>query len=245
MTKEKSINLTPEEIHWTKVFCQNSMVLEPSIANLAKSILKKLSGKESETIQILIEEKPKTKKLGRPKKELKTAKTIKVLSTPEPQTSKPTAEFITSIEELKTAKPVIKKRGRPRKTNPIEVAKEILTITEPELENIEIAQETTILIEEQVVETNIKEETGTHLEESNTEKVIEIITVPESEQIETPSATFAAVAGQEVEPQPIVTSVNSEPEIKESDQPTSTEQNNPRINLFQKILKKLRPKGHS
>jgi hypothetical protein len=242
MTKVKSINLTPAEIRWTKLCCRDSMVKEPQTALVAKSILKKLSGNESETIEILIEEKPKTKKPGRPKKALKTEKTIKVLSTTEPEPIEATSEPFSSTEELRVAKTAIKRRGRPRKTNPVEVAKEILTITEPELENIEAAQETTVLIEEQIEKTLTKEEMGTHLEDSNSKKQIEV-PVPELEQIEAPSATVAAVAEQEVEPRPLVASAQSEPEQKESDQPTSSEENNPKFNLLQKFLKKLRPKN--
>jgi hypothetical protein len=118
----------------------------------------------------------------------------------------------------------------------------VLSTTEFELENIETTQETTVLIEEQVVETHIMEEMGNQQEESNSETQIEI-PVPESEQIETPSATIATASRQEVEPKLLVASVNSEPEQKESDQPTNSEQNNPRFNLLQKFLKKLRPKN--
>jgi hypothetical protein len=115
--------------------------------------------------------------------------------------------------------------------------------TEP-TENIEVIQETTVVIEEHVEETIIMEETGTYLEESNSEKIIEI-PVSETIQIEVTEITVTIGSEQKEESQVLKNSAKSEPEPKEFDQPTKIEEDKFRGNLFQKFLKKLRPKDHS
>jgi len=169
------------------------MVLEPSITDLAKSIIRKLSGNKHEPVEILIEEQPKKEKLVIRQKTRITKKNINVFPKSEPQTI-PTAEPNISIEEQESEK--------------------------PPTEEIEI-----------------------HLEEFPTEKVMEV-SLSEPEQFEE-TETVITTSEQKEEPQPPVASASPEPEPKESDQLTDFEEPNPKYNLFQKLLQKLRPKDHS
>jgi hypothetical protein len=114
----------------------------------------------------------------------------------------------------------------------------ILPTPEPEpTENIPVIITST---EEQAAEKPVIEKIKNHVEESNNEKRIKV-PVPEPEQIETPVAIVAVESELEIETQLLVASVNTEPEQKEPEQPTSREENHPRFNLLQKFLKKLRP----
>jgi hypothetical protein len=68
MEEEKSIEFTDDEILMIRSFCQNTLALEPQNAELATSILSKLSGAESS--EIPIKAQPTLKKRGRPRKTL-------------------------------------------------------------------------------------------------------------------------------------------------------------------------------
>lgn len=96
MTKEKTIDLTQDEILMIRSFCQDTLALEPQNALLANSILEKLS--KTEFSEIPIREQLTMKKSGRPRR-ISSDMPKEVLATPEPKPIELTFETPVLIEE--------------------------------------------------------------------------------------------------------------------------------------------------